>query len=188
MADSISRYYTLLFAFALLACGVSYSPAEATEKIRWVGCGITKFAFTRELAEAFQERAGIEVDVRGGGAMKGIRDAATGHADIGGTCRYALDDPRERDVTLHHVAWDALVLVTAEGNPVDDITLDQVLDVFEGRISNWEELGGDDLPITLQMRRGKLSGVGHMFRVMFFNDPDKMFPTAQQLPRSSGLL
>ena len=161
---------------------------SAEEKVTWHGCGITKNAFTKALAKAFEEKNAQEVEIRGGGAMKGIRNAASGEAHIGGTCRHTIDVKEEQNVELTHVAWDALVVIVPESNPLDNITSEQLRDIIDGKIRNWKELGGNDVDIEFFARRGKLSGVGYMFRAMFFGDPEREYPAAKELPRSSGLM
>ncbi len=177
-----------LVAFLLLTSLLSESVALGSQKVMWVGCGITKNGFTRELAEEFEKSTGVEVEVRGGGALKGIRDSASGAADIGGTCRLCLNDPKEKGATLHHVAWDALVVIVSRSNPVNDITFAQLRQLLLGEFKNWKELGGNDVPVELYLRRGVTSGVGHMFRMMFFQDPKARFLHANEFPRSSGLI
>ncbi len=44
--------------------------------------------------------------------------------------------------------------------------------VYDGKLTNWSELGGDDRPIGVIARVGKTNGVGYMFRQLVFNDPD----------------
>lgn len=179
-----------LFKFLTFIVVVTLHPINtfAASDITWVGCGITKNAFTKEMASAFESHTRASVEVRGGGALKGIRDASAGRADIGGTCRYALDLPEEADANLYHVAWDALVMIVPTTNPVQGLSSEQVQDVIDAKITNWSDVGGDDIPIEFYARRGNLSGVGHMFRVQFFKNPDKVFTAAQEVPRSSGLV
>lgn len=174
---------------ALISIAIAFSAStKAEETLTWHGCGITKNAFTVALAKAFEEKYPIKVSIRGGGAMKGIRDAASGSADIGGTCRHTINTPEEKNVELTHVAWDALVVIVPASNPVDNLTSQQLRDIFEGKIRNWKELGGNDVAIELYARRGKLSGVGYMFRALFFGDPNMEYKVATELPRSSGLI
>ena len=174
----------LFMIFLLIASGA----LSAAKSIVWVGCGVTQNAFTRELADAFEKETDIRVIVRGQGALKGIRDAASGRADIGGTCRLSLDIDKEKNVQLHHVAWDAIVFIVSKDNPVNEITSEQVRSIIDGTISNWKALGGKDQKIDFFSRHGNLSGVGHMFRVMFYQDANKEFPRAINKPRSSGLI
>ena len=170
-------------------------PAEPSgRKVTWAGCGISKKAFMSEMAAAYKKKTGVEIDLKGGGATKGIRQVVSREVDIGGTCRHVIEDPAmlgtvdpERRVQLTPVAWDALVVIVHPRNPVQDVTLAQVRDLFEGRITNWKQLGGRDAPIELYVRKGKISGVGRTLRELVFNDYDRDF-VATHVVGSSGPL
>lgn len=88
-----------LYSLCGFACLFSYSAfAVADTSLVWAGCGITKKAFMAELAKAYQKKTAIKVILNGGGATKGIRDAAHGKIDIGGACRPTIDShPEERN-------------------------------------------------------------------------------------------
>jgi len=182
------RNFQKLFLYFVVSLLIASSKVYSDDSIQWVGCGITKNAFTKTLATAFKEKTSTPVFVRGGGALKGIRDAASGRADIGGTCRLALDFPEEKNAQLHHVAWDALVLMVPKQNPINNLSSKEVHGIINGNIKNWKQLGGNDQAIEFYSRRGALSGVGHMFRVMFFKQPGIQYQNAIDVPRSSGLV
>jgi phosphate transport system substrate-binding protein len=159
--------------------------AEAVE-LHWTGCGITKKAFMSELAAAYEKKTGTKIFIKGGGATKGIRAVASGEFDIGGTCRHKIDAPAEKGVVLHHVGWDALVIIVQKDNPVDNISSAQIKKVLTGEIKNWKELGGTDAPLTLYVRRGENSGVGLMAREILFNDPTVKYSPDAEVKKSSG--
>jgi len=163
--------------------------AMAKDKLVWAGCGITKKAFMAELAKAYEKKTGIKITLNGGGATKGIRDAADGKIDIGGACRPTIDNNKE-EVNAYEVpvAWDALAVIVNRKNPVDSISLKQLQDIYLGRIKNWKELGGTDTPIELYVRRGKISGVGRTLRALVFANYDQDFSGAKYIVRSSGPL
>ncbi len=174
-----------VLAFFILTL-IALSARAAT--LNWVGCGITRNAFMADLAEAYQRETGTIVDIAGGGATKGIRSIATNTADIGGACRFTLERNRkERGVKMIPVAWDALVVITHKSNPVDSITLQQLHDLYLGKITNWSQLGGADHPIELLIRRGKISGVGYTLRKHLFEDYDIEFKS-NHVYNSSGPL
>ncbi len=52
----------------------------------------------------------------------------------------------------HTVAVDALAIIVNKQNPVSQLTIDQLSDIFTGRIANWKEVGGNDAPIVLVSR------------------------------------
>ena len=169
-----SRLYLAFAVFLIASIGTA-------DELSWTGCGITQKAFMTELAAAYEAKAGTKLKLTGGGATKGIRSASAGNSDLGGTCRHWLKDvdgdlhPQERDAELVQVAWDALVVIVHPDNPVTDISLKNLKRVYDGELTNWSELGGDDRPIGLITREGTTSGVGHMFRQIVFSDPDYTF-------------
>lgn len=171
----------------LLVAGLPALSATA-EELSWAGCGITKKAFMADLAQAYEQRSGVKIDVQGGGATRGIRDSAAMRVDMGGSCRYALEgEVSEAQAYFEPMAWDALVVIVHKDNPVNDISLRQLQQLFLGRITNWKELGGPDTPVELYVRQGKISGVGHTLRKLVFANYDQEFVAAKTLPSSGPI-
>ncbi|WP_126456944.1 phosphate ABC transporter substrate-binding protein [Sulfuriflexus mobilis] len=178
-----------LAAGLLLGSSLLQAAEEAAGKtLTWVGCGISKKAFMAELAAAYEKKSGVKIDIQGGGATRGIREVAAKNADMGGTCRHKIDgEAKERGASLEPVAWDALVVIVHPDNPVDNITFDQIRGIYLGKITNWKELGGNDAPIRLLVRKGKISGVGRALRKLVFADYNQEFK-ATEVMKSSGPL
>lgn len=168
---------------AAMVCAGSSTMALGAEKtLTWAGCGISKHAFMGDLAKAYEKKTGIKIELKGGGATKGIRQVSSHTVNLGGSCRQTLEDAvhmypvaEERRVQMDPVAWDALAVVVHKSNPVDTITLDQLRKVYTGRITNWKDLGGKDAPIEVYARKGKISGVGRTLRELVFYDYDLEF-------------
>lgn len=159
---------------------------QAQEVIQWTGCGISKKAFMTELSKAYTKKSGINIKLSGGGATKGIRQAANGTVHIGGACRISLSNSeKERNAFQIPVAWDALVVFVNKNNPVENISFQQLRQIYLGKITNWKQLGGNDAPIELYARRGKLSGVGRTLRELVFANYDQEFK-ASYMVKSSG--
>lgn len=181
----IRLVYTPILSFLLV---FSAYTAQASEDLNWVGCGISKKAYVTSLAKLFEEKTGIHINIQGGGATKGIREVVSQKADLGGSCRYFLPhDPREAGVGLEPVAWDALVIIVNIENPVSSISLQDVKNLFNGKIKNWKQLGGDDAPVEVFVRKSKNSGVGRTLRINVFADFDKKLYSTKQF-KSSGPL
>lgn len=162
--------------------------AQSTSELNWVGCGISKKAYVTSLAKSFEEKTGIHINIQGGGATKGIRDVVNQTADLGGSCRYSLpDDPREAGVGLEPVAWDALVIIVNQENPVSAITLQDVKNLFNGKITNWKQLGGLDAPVDVFVRKSKNSGVGRTLRKNVFADYDKKLYSTKEFESTGPL-
>ena len=183
--------------FFLLAIVSSHTMAGTTEEkptleaekiLKWAGCGITKKAFMKELAEAYEKIYGVHFELEGGGATKGIRRVHNREVDIGGSCRNKIAGvAEERGVRMSPVAWDALVVMVHPDNPVNNITLQQLKRVYEGKISNWKELGGEDAPIELLVRSSRISGVGKTLRELVWANPEQAFSGSQEFPSSGPL-
>ncbi|UCE88449.1 MAG: phosphate ABC transporter substrate-binding protein [Pseudomonadota bacterium] len=172
----------------VLASGAVVAAPAGDATLVWAGCGITKKAFMKELAAAYENKTGIHIDLKGGGATKGIRNAANGSIHIGGACRVSMEkDELEKNAEQVPVAWDALAVIVNKNNPVDNITFQQLRDVYKGKITNWKQLGGRDVPIELYVRRGKISGVGYMLRELVFANYEMEF-TGTHVVKSSGPL
>lgn len=171
--------------FLTLFLFTGYSPAQ---DLSWVGCGITRNAFMADLAAAYEQQTGTSISIAGGGATKGIREIAGKQADIGGACRYTLPkNPQEVGVNMIPVAWDALVVIVHNDNPIDSITLVQLRDLYLGKLTNWSQLGAADKPIELLIREGKISGVGYSLRKHLFEDHSIDFVSQHVYPSSGPL-
>lgn len=188
------KFITKLLSGSLVALSVSLTGQAAdnnTGEITWAGCGITKKAFMAELAKAYENKTGIKILLQGGGATRGIRDTVQQRKDMGASCRMSLpgEDRSELHASLHPVAWDALAVITHRNNPIASISTEQVRNIYQGKITNWKQLGGADAPIHLYIRRGKISGVGYTIRQYLFKDSTADFVTPQKyVMRSSGPL
>ena len=165
------------------------------KKLIWTGCGITKKAFMSEIAAAYKQKYGVTIELKGGGATKGIRSAKSGESHLGGTCRLPMHNREEESMLLKLVlvAWDALVVIVNKDTPITDIKKQELMDILEGKINYWNELSGwqgdknSREKIQLFTRRSKISGVGYTMRKMLFNDIDKEFVSDRYFPSSGPL-
>jgi len=189
LTTAVSMLLSLVNMSSLMAASQPDS-----KKLSWAGCGISKAAFMSEMVAAYEKKTGVKVDLVGGGATKGIRRVSNKEMDLGGTCRHVIEKegspmthPDERRVQLTPVAWDALVVVTHAENPVATISSEQLRKVYKGQITNWKELGGQDAPIELYVRKGKVSGVGRTLRELLFYNYEEEF-VAKHVVDSTGPL
>jgi phosphate transport system substrate-binding protein len=177
------RGLSIAFVVCLVALGGHVAEAG---QLKWVGCGISKKAFMSALAEAYERQTGVSIVLEGGGATRGIRDVAAGTSDMGGSCRHKILVDEERNTKMIPVGWDALVAITHPDNPVKDISLEDLKAVLEGKITNWQDLGGPNAPIELVVRKGKVSGVGLLVRELVLSNTDHEFPAGAIREASSG--
>jgi phosphate transport system substrate-binding protein len=126
--------------------------------------------FAEMLAEDFNKKhAGTYVEVQGGGSTAGIEAVRNGIADIGMCSRNLKPDEKFASVTI---ARDGLAVVVNTSNPLQDLSLRQVRDIFAGRITRWSQVGGPDQPIrTISREEG--SGTREAF-VKLVMDKDRV--------------
>ena len=100
------------------------------------------------LGEAFKEKEGIDVTYNPTGSGSGIQAVSEGRCDIGLSSR-ALKDDEKATLTETTVALDGIAMIVNPENPVSDLTVEQIADIYTGKITNWSEVGGNDAAIVL---------------------------------------
>jgi phosphate transport system substrate-binding protein len=149
-------------------------------------------------AETYREqRPDVRIAVTGGGSGTGIAGLIDGTVDIANASRRIkpeeVEEAQANGITPveHAVARDAIAVVVHPSNPVDGLTLQQLSDIFSGRITNWSEVGGKDRPIVLLSRESN-SGTHVYFleQVLRLGDPDNhtlFSPDTLLMPSSEGI-
>ncbi len=110
-------------------------------------------------AEAYQKvDPSVSIAVTGGGSGTGIAALVNNTVDIANASRKIKDDEIAAaqkngvDPIEFVVAVDALAVIVNPSNPVSELTIAQLSDIFTGRITNWRDVGGRDAPIILVSR------------------------------------
>ena len=100
----------------------------------------------------------VDIAVTGGGSGTGIAALINGTADMANASREMKESEIEEakangfEPVEHLVAIDALAVIVNPANPVGQLTIEQLSLIFTGKISNWQEVGGNDAPIILVSR------------------------------------
>lgn len=134
-------------AAAVLACGCGKRAESVTL------AGSTAFApFAEKLGGLFMAgNPGIRISVQGGGSTVGIQSAQQEKAQIGMADVVKL--PPEADgLTAVVVARDGIAVIVNPANTAANLSLDQIRDIFCGKVGNWKNVGGTDGAITLVSR------------------------------------
>ncbi|HEX2970841.1 MAG TPA: phosphate ABC transporter substrate-binding protein [Tepidisphaeraceae bacterium] len=119
--------------------------------------------FAEMLAEEYNKHSvQFAVDVQGGGSTAGLQAAGNGMADIG-MCSRSLKPEEAASFKDIVIARDGLAVVVHPGNPVFNLSTAQIHDMFAGKLTNWKEVGGKDLPIRL-ITREEGSGTREAFQ------------------------
>ena len=153
-------------AAALSACGGSASSAAASSTSAAAGSTASSTAAALSgnvatggstsmknviaaLTEGFAEvEPGVTVSYDPTGSGAGITGATDKTLDIGLSSR-ALKDDEKADVEGTTIALDGIAIIVNNASKVEDLTVDQLKQMFTGEITNWSEVGGDDGEIVL---------------------------------------
>jgi phosphate transport system substrate-binding protein len=134
---------------------------------------------------------GTNISLSGGGSGEGIKALIDGTTDIATSSReikeseIALAKSKGVNPTATVVAIDAIVPIVNPKNRVRDLTIDQLSQIYQGRIINWKEVGGEDLQIVV-ISRDSSSGTFESWAELVLNKA-KVTPRAQ-LQASSGAI
>lgn len=109
-----------------------------------------------------EENPGTRVLVSGVGSSAGIENAASGSSDVGTSSRELKDEEGDLGLVDTPIAYDAIAVIVHPRNPVKGLTRAEVKDIFQGRITNWRQVGGRDAPIGL-VNRDEASGTREAF-------------------------
>lgn len=105
------------------------------------------------LREAFQQREpGVRVNCSGSGSGAGIESALAGTCDIGLSSRELTEEETARGAEGRLLALDGVAVVVHPDNPVTDLTMAQLAELFTGRVRRWTEVGGEDRPVAVYGR------------------------------------
>ena len=146
-------------AAALTACGGSASSAAASSAASSTAAALSGNVAAggstsmknviAALTEGFAEvEPGVTVSYDPTGSGAGITGAADKTLDIGLSSR-ALKDDEKADVEGTTIALDGIAIIVNNASKVEDLTVDQLKQMFTGEITNWSEVGGDDGEIVL---------------------------------------
>lgn len=106
-----------------------------------------------KLAEAYKEKKETtKVEVNQIGSSAGITNAINGVSEIGMSSRDLKEEEKAQKLTETIIAYDGIVVVTHPSNKVKDLTMEQVKQIFTGEVTNWKEIGGDDMEIVVVSR------------------------------------
>lgn len=172
---------TIAFAFILTACG----PVVEEESITAVGSSALQ-----PLVEAAGEQYGAEnvgkfINVQGGGSGTGLSQIAADAVEIGNSDIFAeeKDGIDASKLVDHRVAVVGITPIVTPGTGVTDVSIEELQKIFTGKITNWSELGGNDLPITV-LNRASGSGTRATFEQWVLEEGQNSIITQEQ--ESSG--
>ena len=148
--------------------------------------------------EFMQKRPEVRIAVTGGGSGTGITAIISGTCDIAQSSRditpeeLAKGKSQGNPIQITKVAHDGIAVTVHPGNPVSQLTVEQLSNIFSGKTKNWKEVGGKDLPI-LVLSRERNSGthvffLEHIVRQGHAKGPEEFVSSALMMPSSQSIV
>jgi phosphate transport system substrate-binding protein len=198
---SILCLIIILISLSLFSCNraeKTSSGGKGQTTIQIIGSD-TMVNLVQAWAEGYAPlHSSLILSIRGGGSGTGIAAFINGSCDIAMASR-AMEEKEiqqalEKKIQPKEfiVGLDGLMVIVNPLNPVSRLTLDQVRDMFIGKIKNWQEIGGDDLPIVLLSRESN-SGTylffkEHVLRRGNKESHEEFSPDALLMPSSQAIV
>ena len=210
MKKIISLLLTLTMAFALASCGGNSNANTGDKSSTPVGAPASSAAADDKtdskpadlsgsvstngstsmekvigaLSEQFMaDNSGVTITYDATGSGTGIESVSNGSCDIGLSSR-ALKDT-ETGLTATTVALDGIAIVVNKDCGVDDLTVQQIADIYTGKITNWSEVGGEDMEIACI---GRESGSGTRDGFETITDTKDACVLAQELTSTGAVI
>jgi phosphate transport system substrate-binding protein len=151
------RTFLLFLVLLLTACSSNSTENNSTSSASYIENKGSDTIVNLALAwaEKYQsDHTDVRISVTGGGSGTGIASLVNGTVDIANASRQIkaeeVDQAKSNGVepTEFIIARDAIAVIVNPENPVDQLTLQQISDIYSGKITNWSEVGGDDRPIV----------------------------------------
>ena len=147
----------LLSTFILSSCGSSSNSSASNSPANYIENKGSDTIVNLALAWAEKYQADhpdVRISVTGGGSGTGIAALVNGTVDIANASRKIKDEEIAQAKTNginpveHIIARDAIAVIVNPNNPVSELTLQQISDIYSGKYVNWKEVGGEDRPIV----------------------------------------
>ncbi|MCM3745587.1 phosphate ABC transporter substrate-binding protein [Sporosarcina luteola] len=156
MRDALKGLFVISLTVLLAACGNNAEGETNSSKDGSTTIAISGSTSVGPLAEKlafkYEENNDVKIEINQIGSSAGITNAINGVSEIGMSSRDLKQEEVDSGLNEIVIAYDGIVVVTHPSNKVKGLTLEQVKKIFTGEVTNWKELGGDDMEIVVVSR------------------------------------
>lgn len=132
------------------------------------------------LAEGFMAaNDNVKVTVQGGGSGVGIEQAITGTIDLGASSRDLKDEEKSQGLEEYVICKDGIAVIVHKNNAVKNLTVEQIKDIYAGKVTNWKEVGGADAKIAV-INRESGSGTRGAFEELVMGKDTPLAKSVEQ--------
>ncbi|UIP29959.1 phosphate ABC transporter substrate-binding protein [Photobacterium sp. TLY01] len=143
----------MLLRLASLLAVITLLPIQAHAKTITVSGSTSVSHILEVLAEQYeQQHAETSIAVQGTGSAAGISAVKQEASELGMSSRFLKEEEIRPDLSTTLIAHDGIALVVNKSNPINTLNKEQVMGIYQGKITNWKQLGGEDLPIAVVSR------------------------------------
>jgi phosphate transport system substrate-binding protein len=133
---TISLFLAILMLWGLLASVVVGCGRDKAAKNLCVAGSTSVQPFAEKLAEEYmRQHPQVRIDIQGGGSSAGVYAAQQGAADLGASSRELV--AKEKDLREFPIAYDGIAVIVNKQNPLANLSLGQIRQIFQGKITDW---------------------------------------------------
>lgn len=119
----------------------------------------------------------LDIEIQAIGSSAGIQDTINGVSHIGMSSRNIKEEEKSSGLDEKIIAYDGIVIITNNKNTINNLSLEQLKEIYTGKITNWKELGGEDKPIVVVSREDG-SGTRTSFQEIVDFKPEEQIENA----------
>ncbi|HUW60998.1 MAG TPA: phosphate ABC transporter substrate-binding protein [Candidatus Bathyarchaeia archaeon] len=193
--DRILLAAVVCLAMAVSSCGPAGTPGDSSATARLVtikGSDTMVHLLTRWAEDYMDAQPAADIAVTGGGSGTGIAALLNGNTDVCAASRDMTEEEkqlaRQKNMAIkeYAVARDGIAVIVNPANPLSDLTLQQIKDIYTGAVTNWSQVGGGTGGILLLSRESS-SGTYVFFQEHVLQKSD-FTPGARLMPATSTII
>lgn len=183
---TLSRLITCL---VLLAIGIS--KVQAQSSLSSSSDMIANRAFMYDLSNLYIQQRNGNIEQSIAPTTASIVAVANGTVDVAAVSRNIRNgDPRERQVMAIPIAWDALAIIVHQDNPIVNMSMEQLFDLYLGKITEWQQLADDAVEgeIVIVTHREDGAGAEHSLTEILYGNSSQTLTSSMQVDHSDELI